>query len=266
MPCCRKSKPAPKPSRRPKSVDTNANKEIDLTLARRIQSGDRRALGELVLKYEAFACKMALKAQARSGLELEDLCQEARMGLTKAAERYDPERELAFTTYASWWVRHKLNRYIADHVHLLRIPVNAQIKHRKLVNHDGAEDACGLEADIIAAMRAKAVPIDTNSDFENTVPDIGDFSTGYDAENALLDKIEQHREAEWLRLALWELTERERTVLECRLLHHETLIGTAIFLHKCGIDQKRLSRERIRQIQNDALARLADMLSRDNAI
>jgi len=260
MPRRKTNRTAPKPGRRPARKSTNANKKIDLELASRIQGGDRRALDKLVAKYEGYAYKMAMKAQARSGLELEDLLQEARIGLVRAAEAYDPERKLAFLTFASWWVRAILNRYIADHGRYLRIPVHAQTKVSKAAKRGELKNATGMLADTLEAMRVTTVPIDPNSEYGGTVVDVGDHDSGHSAEEALLSLIEQHREANWLLETLRQLPEQERLILECRFFKYKTLVETAVLLHERGVTKTEVSRERIRQIQNIALKHLGKKL------
>ena len=96
-------------------------KDEQVELARRAQSGDRRAAERLVRHHQRFVLSIARKHQGR-GLELEDLVSEGNLGLLKGIEKFNADSGNAVTTYCTWWIRHYINRAIADTGSTIRKP------------------------------------------------------------------------------------------------------------------------------------------------
>lgn len=99
------------------------NKEDELKLIKRVQAGDRKALGTLVKYNIRFVVKIAL-GYASSKIDLVDLISEGNMGLIVAAKKYDVNRDVKFLTYAVWWVRKSILGYIKNHSRNIRLPSN----------------------------------------------------------------------------------------------------------------------------------------------
>jgi RNA polymerase primary sigma factor len=95
----------------------------EITLARRIKEGDRKALGTLIQSNLRFVVSVAKQYQ-NQGLTLPDLINEGNLGLIKAAERYDETRGFKFISYAVWWIRQSILQAIAEQSRIVRLPLN----------------------------------------------------------------------------------------------------------------------------------------------
>lgn len=98
-----------------------------LELIRRAQAGDRRARDRAVLTKMRLVHRIAQGLRER-GLGLDELMQEGAIGLLTAIARFDLKRELRFSTYATWWVRHRIQRAVEDTGRTVRLPVQRQAK------------------------------------------------------------------------------------------------------------------------------------------
>lgn len=104
--------------------------EEEQDLGRRIQAGDKAARHELI------RCNMKLvisiaKGFRNRGLGFDDLVQEGTIGLNRAAEKFDPERGIKFSTYATWWIRQSLQRGMANTSRSIRVPVHVTGRRQK---------------------------------------------------------------------------------------------------------------------------------------
>ena len=99
------------------------SEEVDLSIQSR--KGDKRARDILIQRNLRLAVSVAKKMQ-KKGTDLEDLIQEANIGLMRAVERFDPTKGFRFSTYAHWWIRQAVGRHIQMHSRSIRIPSHAQ--------------------------------------------------------------------------------------------------------------------------------------------
>jgi RNA polymerase primary sigma factor len=209
-------------------------------------------------------------------MALADLIQEGNLGLIKAVERYDYRRGFRFSTYASWWIRHAISRALADKGREVRLPVHMiDAQHRltkarreltaKLGRQPTTEEIAGatnMPADKVEKMRSwlleQSVSIDKPvGDDEGRV--LGEILEDPDREVA-----SPTEELEWEALTT-EVSEvlRELRPIEADILRQRFGLGTEqeLTLKEIG-DKYNLSRERIRQLQEQALGKMRRALAR----
>jgi RNA polymerase sigma-B factor len=239
----------------------------DMKLIRRIQEGDRRALNELITKHSGYAQKQARKAQALYGDEYDDLCQEALLGLMGAIPKNDPELSYSFATKAHQHVWGNMRRYLANHSRTVRIPCYCRTRYNQLKAENIAEKADGIDGEIIQAMQAKTISIDSAADMDSreSVGHLTNTESAREAENDVLSLIDTSREINQLRVGLRQLQERQRHVLWARFIRGQTLSDTAVSLSRLELTHKIISHQAVRKIEKRALANLAKILKRRKA-
>lgn len=96
-------------------------RDEEVSLSKRIESGDAEARKVMIESNLRLAISIA-KKYYRSGCRMEDLIQESNIGLMKAVERFDWRRGFKFSTYASWWIKQSVSRYVSNHKNTVRVP------------------------------------------------------------------------------------------------------------------------------------------------
>jgi RNA polymerase primary sigma factor len=203
------------------------------------------------------------------GVPFLDLIQEGNLGLMKAADKFDWRRGHKFSTYATWWVRQAITRALADQGRTIRVPVHMGDRIRRLYQTSrrmeqdlGREPALEeLAAEMNLSVRQVQRIIETARrplSLEKPVGDdqeseLGEFvedgEIGQPADDVALTLLREDLER-----ALTGLSQREQRVLELR---YGLVDGHAYTLKEVG-EKFGLTRERIRQIENEALARLRE--------
>lgn len=246
-------------------------------------NGDQDALEQLTRAHMRLV--IAIAARFRNyGLPVPDLVQEGHVGLLEAAARFEPEREVRFSTYATWWIRASIQDFVLRNWSIVRggtssaqkaLFFNLRRLRMRIAQRMEQEPGLDLHAEIAAAVGVQKSDVMTMearlsgpdmslnapvSDEESGGADRGDFfaDTGPLPDELVGDAIDGERRYEWLQSALTVLSERELRILRERKLSEEgeTLeaLGT-----KLGI-----SKERVRQIENRALEKLRKALIERN--
>ncbi len=247
------------------------DKAEELRLARRIQKGDEKAVKKLVEANLRFVVKVALQYQGY-GLSLLDLINEGNLGLLEAARRFSPEYKVKFITYAVWWVRQSIMQALARTSGALRFPVRkirlaSKLRSlraermreggKELTDEELAEELHLTQAEVEELLQTN-IPQASLEEIQGREEERGLAPAARErvppADDALLRKSFEE-EVERL---LEELTPRERAIIELRYGLHGEEPKT---LEEVG-KRFKLSRERIRQVEEKAKKRLLDYAKR----
>ena len=239
-------------------------REIELAVL--IKEGDKQAIAEMTRANLRLVIKIA-REYANLGLPLLDLISEGNIGLVKAVKRFDPSKGGKMSTYGSWWIKQSIKRALANQSKTIRLPIHlvdkiAKIRGvsdsmseslgREATNEEIAEEI-GISASKVSQLKEIAcrpasldAPLGEDNDME--------FSETICDENALdpYDKLGEKDMYDQLSDLLESLDERERSVINKRF----GLDGSEpITLEQVG-EKMGVTRERIRQLQNNALSKM----------
>ena len=229
---------------------------------------------------------VAIAARFRNfGLPMGDLIQEGHVGLLEAAARFEPDRQVRFSTYATWWIRASIQDYILRNWSIVRggtsssqkslffnlrrlrarLAQSSDQRPRRAVFAEIAE-ALGVSVGDVEVMDSRLSAPDTslNAPLHETDTDNASNRQDFLVDGAPLpdetvgDEVDRERRTIWLRSALTVLNERELRIVRERRLRDE-----GATLEELG-ESLGISKERVRQIENRALEKLRDALLRDH--
>lgn len=244
------------------------------------EDGDQAALDELCEAHMRMAVSTAIKFRGY-GLPLGDLIQEGVIGLLEAAKRFDCDREVRFCTYAGWWIRASMQDYVLRNWSIVRIGSKSAHKTiffnlsriRTMIERSDASGPIAREA---AATKFRVSPQDIefmtgrlggrDQSLNQTLSEEGDT----ERQELLPDErdtpdvtaegtIDLEKRKAWLAEAIGGLSDRERTIIDQRFFAEEK-----VTLSDLGVTLN-LSKERVRQIEKQAIGKLRQSLGGDAA-
>jgi RNA polymerase primary sigma factor len=238
----------------------------EIVLAKRIKRGDKRAREHMIKANLRLVVKIARDYDGM-GLPLLDLINEGNIGLMKGVERFDPRKGAKLSTYASWWIKQSIKRALANQAKTIRLPVHvvdklahirrAEMKLRETFDRDPTDEELGHELDLDPRRvrqyrQASKAPVSLDAPIGDDASERVSEVVADPNAAAPFDRLVQETDTKLVREVLATLDKRENTILAMRFGLED---GTQKTLEEVG-EHLGVTRERIRQIQEQALKKL----------
>ena len=248
------------------------SQEEELRFARRAAAGDFCARQKMI-EHNLHLVVNVAKAYLNRGMPLLDLVEEGNLGLMHALEKFDPERGFRFSTYAIWWIRQNIERAIMNQLRTIRLPVHVikdlttvlrakrylESRAEREPTADDIAHLLGRDPEDVRSLLLRSehvVSLDAPLDAD-PILSVGDAIPDETIEGPE-SQLQAFETESLIREWLAQLSERQRTVIECRF----GLNGSELLSLQELAARLALTRERVRQIQLEALARLREILCR----
>ncbi len=240
---------------------------------------DERAMQMIIGAYRRLVVAMAGKFRYY-GLPLGDLIQEGNIGLMEAVNRFDPDRDVRFSTYASWWVRSCMQDYVLRNWSIVRTGTTSAQKSlffnlrrlkAKIANDQGspylsAEGRASIAKDLgVSASDVENMDLRLSGGDQSLNMSVGEdgdtelqsliSSDAPNPEDVVIGMKDRESRSKWLNAALSELSEREQRIIRERHLSHEP-----VTLDELG-KVLGVSKERVRQLESRAMVKLRESIA-----
>lgn len=246
-------------------------KEEEISLAKTVQKGDKEALKKLVKHNLRFVVSIAQRYR-NFGVPISDLINEGNIGLIKAASKFDPDKNIKFISYAVWWIKQSILKTLSEQTSPIKIPIKARAKSNKLsyikdayfrefgeeMNNEEASKASGFSEKEIKDIEVGRLKFNS---LDKTIGENGDnnlLDVLEDQSESVEDKYVYESSVNTLKKLLKQLSPRQQNIIKMRF---GLDLDRRYTLDEIG-EKYNISKERVRQIEKEALIKLKKMFDR----